>query len=62
MDEFITAQNHFMTHVARRLVGPLLSLPGLTEIEIVAGGTLFFILDGMKEIFFEPVGSVVGKR
>ncbi len=62
VDEFIAAQNHFMAHIARRLVGILLPLPGPTKIELVAGGTLFFIPAGMKDIFFEPVGSVVGKR
>lgn len=62
VDEFIAAQHLFMAHIAWRLVGTLLPLPGLTEIELVAGGTLFFIPAGMKEIFFEPVGSVVGRR
>src|SRR5512139_3795718 len=60
VDEFIAAQHHFMAHIAWRLVGTLLPLPGLTEIELVAGGTFFFILAGMKEIIFEPIGSVAG--
>lgn len=61
VDELIAAQDLFMAYVAGRLVGTLLPVPGITEIELVAGGTLFFILAGMKEILFEPVGSVAGR-